>query len=325
MSTPTPSNCSRCQSPLEASDLRCAICGLPTPIPVTSENDVAAAVAQILRCHGCGAAVRYDATTQAPKCDFCGSVMEVEAPDDPVEQAERFVAFRVTPDEAVAALKAWFARQGFFAPSDLAHRAKLDGLKPLWWVGWLFDADVIVTWAADSEVGSRRSAWAPHSGRRALSLQNAVVPASRGLSEKEAVALVPHYRVSDATELPQEHADATVEQFAVQRSTARSLIARGLRIAAAAHARRDVPGNRVRNLHVAVLPTRLSSQRYAFPAYVLAYRYKDKAYRAVIHGQDANCVVGKAPFAIEKLILIIAVVLALVATVAIAFGIAAGS
>lgn len=323
MSTPAPSPCLRCQSPLESSDLRCTICGLPTPEPEANVEVAAAAVAKILRCHGCGAAVRYSADAQAPKCDFCGSVMEVEAPDDPVEQAEKFVAFRVSSEEAVAALRAWFSRQGFFAPGDLAQQAKLDGLKPLWWVGWLFDADVIVTWAADSDAGSRRSAWAPHSGRRALALQNAVVPASRGLTEKEAVALVGRYRIDDASDQPQEHPGATVEQFAVQRSTARRLIARGLRHAAASHARRDVPGTKVRNLHVAVLPTRLSSKRYAFPAYVLAYRYKDKVYRAVIHGQDANCVVGKAPFAVEKLIMIIAAVLAVITIFAVVFGITA--
>ena len=66
--------CTRCASPLEIEDLRCAVCALPTPVLTESERPDEV-VAQILRCHGCGAGVRYSAEAQAPRCDFCGSVM----------------------------------------------------------------------------------------------------------------------------------------------------------------------------------------------------------------------------------------------------------
>jgi len=47
----------------------------------------------------------------------------------------------------------------------------------------------------------------------------------------------------------------------------------------------SIPNTRARSLSqrklsVAVLPRRLGSERLAFPAYVLAYRYRDKLYRA---------------------------------------------
>ena len=50
----------------------------------------------------------------------------------------------------------------------------------------------------------------------------------------------------------------------------------------------NVPGSRVRNLHVAVVLSSLETKRYALPAYVLAYQYRGKVYRVVVHGQDAG-------------------------------------
>jgi hypothetical protein len=208
--------CQRCESPLASSDLRCAICGLPA---VAAEPGGQEAVEQVLRCNGCGAAVAYRAEVQAPRCDFCGEVMELETPDDPVEQAEAFVRFRVTPDQARAALEAWLGSRGFFRPSDLRAKAKLHELKPLWWAGWMFDADVLMSWAADSDADARRSQWAPHAGQARVSMRRTVVPASRGLELDECVALLPFYDVSDTTPEPEQaFREATVEQFVLQRS-----------------------------------------------------------------------------------------------------------
>lgn len=293
--------CRRCESPLESSDLRCAICGLAAPAPERPASEEA--VEQVLRCHGCGAAVAYRAEVQAPRCDFCGEVMELETPDDPVDQAEAFVRFRVTPEQARAALEAWLGSRGFFRPSDLRARARINELRPLWWAGWMFDADVLMSWAADSDAGARRSRWAPHAGQARVSMRRAVVPASRGLELDECVALLPFYDVADTTPTPEEaFRDATVEQFVLQRSSARKLLREALRDAATEHAVAQIPGSTHRNLEVEVLPTRLDTRHMAFPAYVLAYRYREKLYRAIVHGQAPDCVVGRAPWAVGRIV-----------------------
>ena len=56
----------------------------------------------------------------------------------------------------------------------------------------------------------------------------------------------------------------------------------------------------------------LKKRRVALPSYVLAYRYNNKSYRAVIHGQDASCVTGKSPIAWAKVALVAGIVLAVV-------------
>ena len=62
---------------IRAGDFRCAICGLPTPVPSPEQRAaMQETLAQILRCHGCGAAMAYDVKAAAPKCGFCGNVMD---------------------------------------------------------------------------------------------------------------------------------------------------------------------------------------------------------------------------------------------------------
>jgi hypothetical protein len=79
--------CTRCETPLAPDDLRCAVCAQPTAgaRPVHAE-----AHAQILRCDECAAAITYTVEAQAPKCAFCGSVMHLETPEDPIEEAEGY-------------------------------------------------------------------------------------------------------------------------------------------------------------------------------------------------------------------------------------------
>jgi len=78
-----------------------------------------------------------------------------------------------------------------------------------------------------------------------------------------------------------------------------------LRRVAAAHAAAQVPGSTHRNLRVEVLPTRLDTQHLGFPAYVLAYRYREKLYRAIVRGQDPSCVIGSAPWAVGRIVLVV--------------------
>lgn len=300
-------SCARCESPLEAGDLRCAICAEPVPAHQVDRARTELAV-EILRCQGCGAAIEYDAEVQAPRCAFCDSVMELERVEDPMEQTELWLPFRVDGAEARAAVKRWLGTLGWFRPSDLREKAKLEDVRPLAWVGWAFDAEALVSWTADSNEGSWRSAWAPHAGQVHMRFDDIVVSASRGLTEKEVVELVPHYAIESAggdgpssAAAPEE---ATFEQFDVQRSLARARVTTAIeRMAASVVEAEHVPGSRFRKVRATPLLRSLVTRRYAFPAWVMAYRYEEKVYRAVVCGQDAACVVGKAPYSIGRILL----------------------
>lgn len=319
--TATESNhCARCHTALETGDLRCAICGQSAPHKTDGVNKPI--TVKILRCTGCGAAIAYDPKHQAPACSFCGDVVKIESVTDPVEQTEHYLPFTVTADEARAALKSWLSSRGWFRPSDLTTGARLTELKPLWWVAWVFDADAFVSWTADSNHGARRSAWAPHSGQNNIQFDDILVSASRGLSNSEVAAISPGMNLASKQVDPAgADGNPTLEQFDVQRSQARREVAAAIRSLAINEAKqRFIPGSNFRNVNVSIVLRKLITHRLSLPAYVLAYRYKDRLYRVVICGQDKRLIVGTWPKSVFKMaavalavVLIGIVVLALIA------------
>src|SRR5262249_12358180 len=106
------------------------------------------------------------------------------------------------------------------------------------------------------------------------------------------------------------------EAFDVQRSAARERVADACHAVARARIEDGhIPGTRFRNVHVSLVLEDLLTRRVALPAWVLAYRYKQKLYRVVVHGQQAGRVIGQAPLSVWK---ILAVVFGVAAALAIA-------
>jgi hypothetical protein len=246
--------------------------------------------------------------------------MHLETQEDPIDQAKRFIPFAVSPEHAREALAAFLKKSGFFQPSDLASRAALDSLQPLWWPGWEFDVMVEVSWTADTDAGAQRSDWAPHSGEARFVLRNILVSASRGLTQKETDELAPSYDIAQAVSAPQGPPGAQVEMFDLTRSGARKQILAAVESLARDHiAEKELPGRRHRNLNVAVVLSGLETTNYALPAYVLAYRYGKKLYRVVVHGQDTGCVIGDKPISKLKVALTVLAAAVLLVVLALLF------
>lgn len=285
-------DCPRCDSPIEKGDLRCAVCSFAVR---DLGADIETTKANVVRCQGCGACVSYDVRAQAPKCAFCGEEMRVESVEDPIEQAEAALPFDVTPERAQEAVRKWLGTRGFFCPSDLKSASTIDGLKALWWPAWVFSVQTEISWTGDSNAGAHRSDWAPHSGLTRASFENIIVSASRGLTEAECAAIAQGTQISKATQNAKGPEGAVTEQFDVQRSSARERILKAVHSLAASTAEKEIPGSRTRNIKVSTIIRGLRSRRISIPTYVLAYRYRDKLYRAVVHGQDAKHITGTTP------------------------------
>jgi hypothetical protein len=268
--------------------------------------------ATIVRCRECSAAIAYDAARAAPACAFCGAAMMIDELHDPIEVAELALALTVDRDAARRALHGWLGERGWFAPQTLADEATLDAMHPLCWAAWRVHATADVAWTADSNAGSGRSMWAPHAGVETIELDGLVISASRGLTARETTALAPHYdfaRVGDA-------GDVAVEAFDLQRSAARRQVQAGIEAVAQTRIEPAIPGKRYRNVHVSCVLERQVTERVALPAWVMTYRYRGKPYRAIVHGQRADVVIGRAPLDWRKVALVIAAATALAAVIA---------
>lgn len=307
--------CARCRTALEDGDLRCAICALPAPhhLHVVPDERLRA---RVLRCLECGAATAFSPLHGAPACKFCGALMQVETPHDPLEVAEIRVPFAVDRERARAALRGWLGTRGWFAPHTLGTEAAVDALHPLWWAAWLVDAEAAVAWTADSDHGAARSAWAPHAGEVAMHFERLCVPASRGLELGECDALAPYYTLADAVPADAPVDEGTVEAFDAQRSAARHLVQKAIEAEARERVEPFIPGRRVRKVKVACLVESQQTRRVALPAWAMVYRFRGRPYRAIVHGQRAEIVVGSVPVDWRKLAWVAAIVVALAAAVA---------
>lgn len=308
--------CTRCDTPIEDGDLRCAVCALPVPAAAHVADQ---ARSQILRCTECGAAIGFDANKQAPACGFCGAVMKVEQPADPIEVATLRVPFAVDREGATRSLRVWLGQRGFFAPKTLKDEAVFESLTPLCWAAWIVNARAAVSWTADSDAGSNRSDWAPHAGVTSVDFGNLAIPASRGLTQSECAMLVPYYDLGKVVEIgrgtvPGEE-PAMTESFDAQRSAARDMVRRAIEATAKVRIKPEIPGRRVRNIHVSCLLQGQSTDRVALPAWVLAYRYRGSPYRAIVHGQRPELVFGTAPTDWVKVMLLVLAIAAAIAAI----------
>ncbi|HUS68622.1 MAG TPA: hypothetical protein VMZ28_29000 [Kofleriaceae bacterium] len=308
-------SCKRCGTPVEEADLRCCICAYAVEAGAATVATTAAR-ATILRCRECAAAVAYVAEAQAPQCAFCGSVMDTETPADPLERAEWIVPFAVDRAAAGEAMRRWMSSLGWFRPRDLSSSATIESIRPLHWAAWIFDADALVTWTADSDAGSQRSKWAPHAGKTSFTWRNILVSASRGLTAKETGRLTAGFRLDGAVAIDDDKApeEGAVEAFDVQRSAARRKIVDAVEATAERQLLDGghVPGSSFRNVNASVLLERLHTRRYVLPSWVLAYRYKGSLYRSVVHGQDDSIAFGEAPVSWAKIALLVGIAAALV-------------
>lgn len=303
--SPAPPECGRCRSALERGDIRCPVCNGAAPAAAVEDSGHTAV--EVLRCRGCGAAVSYDVGVRAPACAFCGSVLRLETCGDPPEEVQLSLPFSVGRPEAEAAYRGWLGGLGWFRPSDLSSASRVESLTPLWWAGWVVDAEADVTWTADSDAGALRADWAPHGGEADIVFDDVVVSASRGLAVPETDRLLPSYDLGTVRAAGGEaEPGAVVERFDLPRSSARARVAAHIRDLVAERLRHGtIPGSRFRNLQTSVVLRRLATRRVAFPSYVLAYRHRGRLYRVVISGQDASCLLGTAPYSTAKILAVV--------------------
>ncbi|HEY6226279.1 MAG TPA: zinc ribbon domain-containing protein [Verrucomicrobiae bacterium] len=254
--------------------------------------------------------MEYRASLQTAQCGFCGGMVKLEEFVDPQEQIETRLAFAVSRAQALEIYRQWISRQGFFRPFNLAAASTLESLQALWWAAWVVNAGVRATWTADSDAGAQKAKWAPHAGELQSEFNSLVIPATRGLTANECARLIPTYDLAMTALDGDGERDAAMERFDMPRSFARAAIVGAIhRLIESRITNGEIPGSRFRNLHASVQLRKLMTRRMAFPAYVIAYRYRGRLYRTVISGQDPNCVVGEAPKSIGKLLLLVTLAL----------------
>jgi hypothetical protein len=236
----------------------------------------------------------------------------VAGPDAKTLSPRRVVPFRVTRDEAVAALRLWLGR-GFFRPGGLAQEASVLAMTPVYVPYWVFEARTHTYWSADSSQTPPGAFgdWYPMTGEHRGSYAGLLIGASGVLTPRETQAICPFDLSAGVAPEEVDLDNVTVEQFALPRKYARPLARQGLAQNESDACAAYVPG-RSRNLHVNVLIEGMSSEPVLLPVWILAYRYRDRVFRFLANGQTGRAT-GTAPLSVGKVLAVVGIVVLAVA------------
>lgn len=307
--------CEVCRSLIDDEDLFCANCGTESPRNAEAlgdqlpQRDASRLATYNFECRSCGASMSYDAKAQTLHCPFCASDDLIARPDATILSPQSVVPFRIDRSQAVAILRQWLGR-GFFRPGNLAQEAAIVRMQPVFVPYWVFAAQARTFWTADtSETPSGASGdWFPLAGQRDRQYANLLVGASGALNCDETGKLCPF---DLAAGVPPEQVDLdniTVEQFSVPRKYARPLARAGIeQLECESIAAECVPG-RARNVHANVRVEAMTSYGVLLPAWIAAYRYRDRVFRFLVNGQT-GVATGEAPISWGKVALIPAIAL----------------
>ena len=261
-----------------------------------------------VRCEKCGSEELLDGVHFASKCSFCGSALVSKSYAGRQVKPRALVPFRIDSAGAHAAFERWL-RWRWLAPLDLKRYARSDAsLHGVYLPFWTYDCETQSEYRGHR--GTKRdksTSWTAVSGRVAHFHDDVLVPASRSLpastsalSRWDTRGLVP-YKPEFVSGF---HAEAYQVGLADAYPIARGLIDEKIRELV----RRDIGGDAQRIDAIETRYGRFTFKHVLLPAWVSAYRYRDKVYRFVVNAQTGETS-GQSPLSWWKVTLLAIVVL----------------
>lgn len=334
--------------------LVCANCGTRNVAPVPAADDMRIATEeldylqhlrqqagnepevapQLVTCPQCGAQTRLPDGVVADTCAFCATpLVSVAAHAGRQIRPRAIVPFKVDRTAAQARFREWLGGL-WFAPNALKRSVRsVDAVRGVYLPCWTFDARTTTDYQGSRGIDrqvleQRRDAngrmvtvtrtvtdWYPASGQVFVAFDDTLVPASNSIPPKLAVVL--HgWDVSALTPYADEYvAGFTMEAYQLGLEPAFEQAKGQFQdgIIAAIHA--DIGGNHQR---ISTSHTRYESVTFKhilLPAWICSYRFRDKAWRVVVHGQT-GAVKGDRPYSPWKIAFAILVVLAILVVIA---------
>jgi len=320
-----PARCPVCRSLIDEEELFCSNCGTEAPRRDDSgaapARDSSRLATHNFECAGCGASMSYDASAGALRCPFCGSVDMKQQADARVLAPNRVVPFKVAHAQARQIMRAWLGR-GWFRPGDLARRAAVIHMQPVYVPYWVFQARTHTYWTADTSQTppGARADWYPLAGEHHGTYAGLLIGASSVLAPAETAAICPFDLAAGVAPEEVDLENVTVERFSLPRKYARPLARAALeQVEAERCARQYVPG-RARNVHVSLLVEGMSSEPMLLPVWIMAYRYNSRVWRVLINGQTGK-ITGTAPISWARVALLVLLILAGVLAVLLCMGV----
>ena len=319
--------------------LACPTCGTVNDAPTASDAELARAheeldfrevlrreagnepalTQQVVNCPQCGAQTVFDPNVVADRCAFCASPMvSVHAHAERLIAPQGVVPFALEPAQAQQLFRKWIEGR-WFAPNALKRTVRqAQGVRGVYLPCWTFDADTTSDYTGQRGVHrtvmtTQRNAdgqvvqvartvvdWYPASGQVFVRFDDELVLASHSVPDHLAGVLEGW---DTSTLVPPAHdylAGFTVEAYQTGLEAGFEVARHRFNTAIRNAVRRDIGGNQQRVDRVNTRYGAIHFKHILLPAWIASYRFGDKSYRVVVHGQTGR-VEGDRPWSVWKI------------------------
>ncbi len=319
-----------------SSALACPYCGhrqeiAQAPAAEIREHDLHAGLANVRRtkardlsteakqvqCTFCGAISLT--TRQADHCAFCGSPVVLFNDETELISPESLLPFAIDPKRARHEFEKW-VNGLWFAPNDLAKRAKAAGMDGVYVPYWTYDSKTQsryqgergdAYWETESYTDGqgkrqtrqvRKVRWTSVSGTVDVDFDDVLVCASKSLPRKMIEKLEPW----NLTELrPYDPAFLSgfgAERYAVDLEAGFAIAKERMDVQIRAAVCADIGGDEQRIWSLSTSHHDTTFKHLLLPLWISSFRYSEKVYRFVVNARDGT-VAGERPWSAVKITL----------------------
>ncbi len=334
--------CQACGAPREGTSKFCTACGAPleTPdVPVVISGDSGSSADALpnhsFKCSNCGSEVATSKEQRSYVCPFCDSSYVTEIPLERTgrQRPEFVVGFAVSAQQAREKYFRWLGKNAWFRPGDLARTAVAEKQRGVYLPFWHFSMLAESRWSAS--IGEcwyrtetyttkdakgktvtrtrrvRETEWFPLSGRHHQYYSGYLVPATQGITAKEASAIQPYQLSALARYRPYFLAGWMAEEYSIAMDAAIELSKAEFRRRQEVAVARFLPGDTHRSVSVKTQLKVNGSDLVLLPVHVLSYRYRDRIFRFLVNGQTGKTI-GEKPWSVRRVGGVVAVIVLLI-------------
>ncbi len=281
------------------------------------------------QCTGCGA--RSITDRQAERCAFCDSPVVLAADEQEVFVPESLLPFNIDQATARETYQAWL-RSLWFAPSDLAAKAKNEGIDGVYLPYWTYDAHTTTRysgqrgdhyWVTESYTDGegktqtrqvRKTRWTWTSGVVHDPFDDVLICASSALPPWLVQRLEPWDLHGLLAYDPAYLSGFVAERYAVDLEEGFERAKSRMEPEIRASIRRDIGGDEQRISRMSTAYDDVRFKHFLLPLWISSFRYGDEVYRFVVNARTGEPA-GERPWSAIKIALAVLGGVALVAAI----------
>ena len=281
-----------------------------------------------VQCKQCGAVTVYDDLETAAVCPFCGSTSVMPASNENTIAPGAVCPFVITKDQVGERFTKWLKGK-LFAPRKAKQSARPESFTGVYLPYWTYDAQTTSNFTARAgydrivkdKDGNRKTVtdWRHVSGIYQEFFDDVTVMASKRQTDSGVRACEPFDFSKLVPYSPQVVAGFIAERYSIGLKegweSAQKTIQSRLHSDISSYVRRHWNASRADSVRFSTLYSNITYKYLLVPTWISSFKYKDKVYQFAVNGQTGK-VGGKAPVSVWRVLIAIALGIALIALLA---------